>query len=468
MYTHKMLVPRANARGGSFRLRHVVFIAGAVAVAACTVDREPTNPRASLAPGRDEGNASSGLVRPGEIVTEDELYARLADQVPGFAGVYPESGGRLVVSAVPEGRPVGAGRVAVGETAIRSALAAFLTAHGTATSPDAFAVRSARYDFRQLVGWHLSMASALTLPGAVLTDLDERNGVVSVGLTPAAIAAGVGEQVAAIGRRAGIPDDALEIHAEEPFRVTQTLRDQFRPTAGGIEIGPSSCTLSFNASWHNPQTGVVSPAFLTASHCTSVDGQNNGDHVSQPDTSLVTIGTEAYDPPYFRGSLGSSCPSGRRCRFSDAAVFTYAGGISSPFVIARTMFAGGSVGSLDVNPSSPTFAVLAKGVFNTTSLVPFSKVGRTTGWTQGSLTITCVTVNKFDANGNDTGLTMLCQDRVGAGQQGGDSGAPVFRQFSNDPNKVELFGIAWGSNGTSLVFSALHYIEQEVGTLDVF
>ena len=68
----------------------------------------------------------------------------------------------------------------------------------------------------------------------------------------------------------------------------------------------------------------------------------------------------------------------------------------------------------------------------------------------------------------NTNITMLCQDHVSGGSDFGDSGAPVFRWgYGNETfgNNVELFGVLWGGNGTSFVFSAMSNIEWELGPL---
>jgi hypothetical protein len=92
-----------------------------------------------------------------------------------------------------------------------------------------------------------------------------------------------------------------------------------------------------------------------------------------------------------------------------------------------------------------------------------NKVGRTTGWTQGNVTATCVNTNVSGTN-----ITQLCQTFVqnpgGAVVVGaGDSGSNVFTGTSN----VQLVGILWGgnSNGTLFVFSPLKQIRDELGAI---
>ena len=95
------------------------------------------------------------------------------------------------------------------------------------------------------------------------------------------------------------------------------------------------------------------------------------------------------------------------------------------------------------------------------------KIGRTTGWTRGSVRGTCVNTNVAGTN-----ITQLCQGWVSAGAGGGDSGSPVFRRQGTGSN-VTLLGILWGgstlSDGSSLyIFSPISNIETELGALTTF
>src|SRR5919106_4973038 len=64
-----------------------------------------------------------------------------------------------------------------------------------------------------------------------------------------------------------IPAEAVEYETTEPYASQQTLRDEFRPIQGGIQIQRVSggqratCTLGFTALRNDQQV------FLTAGHC---------------------------------------------------------------------------------------------------------------------------------------------------------------------------------------------------------
>ena len=90
-------------------------------------------------------------------------------------------------------------------------------------------------------------------------------------------------------------------------------------------------------------------------------------------------------------------------------------------------------------------------------------MGRTTGWSQGKITNTCVTTNVSGSN-----ITLICQNFVKASVQAGDSGSPVF--LGSGGGSVTLAGVLWGGNssGTSFVFSPISGIEKELGSLTTF
>ena len=90
-----------------------------------------------------------------------------------------------------------------------------------------------------------------------------------------------------------------------------------------------------------------------------------------------------------------------------------------------------------------------------------NKVGRTTGWSQGVVTNTCVNTN---VSGSD--ITELCQNFVSATVGSGDSGSPVFAIGSG--SNVALVGILWGGSGaSSFVYSPIANIHDDLGNFAV-
>jgi hypothetical protein len=306
-----------------------------------------------------------------------------------------------------------------------------------------------------LPGWFArSSPEVLALGGTVFADHDEANNRLLFGVEKAAAIPGVRN---ALGRL-GIPTSAYAVVVTEPIHQVATLRDRWRPTQGGIQIhfGQFLCTLGFNADDGGDRS------FITNSHCTDKQGGVESTAYYQPTSTVdaTAVAVEVEDPQYFRGG---ACPRGKKCRYSDSSRARYnASAGSLRGVISKT--SGPNNGSLDVTGA---FTVTSQD--NTTSNFAIgktvNKVGRTTGWTQGNVTQTCVNTNVSGSN-----ITQLCQTFVQNPNNavvvgGGDSGSNVFGITSGD--NVDLVGILWGgnSNGTLFVFSPLKQVQQELGTL---
>jgi hypothetical protein len=292
----------------------------------------------------------------------------------------------------------------------------------------------------------------LALPGTVFADHDELGARLVFGVEHEGAIAAVRQAL----ERLGIPDSAYEIRIVEPIYQVATLRDSWRPTIGGVQIhfGMYLCTLGFNAD------DGTERSFITNSHCTNKQGGVESTEYYQPTSSVdsTVIAVEVEDPDYFRGG---ACPRGRKCRYSDSARARYNFNTGSTRgSIAQT--SGPNNGSLEVTGN---FTVASQD--NTTTSFAkntiVNKVGRTTGWTQGNVTRTCVHTNVSGSN-----VTQLCQTFVESNATlvaGGDSGSSVFRITSGD--NVQLVGILWGGNssGSLFVFSPLAQIRQELGPL---
>jgi hypothetical protein len=308
----------------------------------------------------------------------------------------------------------------------------------------------------QLAAWfeHASPA-ALELAGVVYADHDEDNKRLVFGVEHPGAGRGIEMRLA----RLGIPSSAVSIVEAEPIYQLATLRDVFRPTKAGIQLhfGQFVCSLGFNAD-DGTQRSLV-----TASHCTNKQGGVEGTRYFQPLSSVdgTVIATEVEDPDYFRNRNG--CPKGKRCRFSDAARALYNSSVASlrGEIAATTGVNNGSLtvtgSSLNVTSQNNTSTTWANGT-------AIDKIGRTTGWTRGNVTASCVNTGVSGTN-----IVQLCQTFVtGSGTivQGGDSGSGTFRVTSG--SNVELVGILWGGNGsgTQFVYSPLKQVRDELGPLN--
>jgi hypothetical protein len=323
----------------------------------------------------------------------------------------------------------------------------------TAPSPD---VSLAVQGQDRLGAWFAHASPAvLALAGTVFADHDEKANKLVFGVENAAAIPGIRVALA----RLGVPTSAYAVELTQPIHQVATLRDKWRPTQAGIQIhfGQFLCTMGFNVDHGGGRS------FITNSHCTNRQGGTEGTQYFQPTSTIdpTVIATEAADPTYFRRG---ACPPGKRCRYSDASRALYASGVaSSRGAIAKTTTAP-NTGDINVTGA---FTITAQD--NATTSFPIglsvNKVGRTTGWTQGAVTRTCVHTGVSGSN-----IVQLCQTFVeNAGGAtvvgGGDSGSGVFRITSGD--NVELVGILWGgsSDNKLFVFSPLKQIQQELGAV---
>ena len=293
-------------------------------------------------------------------------------------------------------------------------------------------------------------AEVLSMPGTVYADHDEVRGKLVFGIHNQSAAAGIRRSLEARGLSA----DEFEIKAAEPIEMMTLQTSIVRPTQAGTQIhfGNYVCTLGFNV------THSGGRSFITNSHCTNTQGGVEGTVYNQPDRTRAPtkIATEVADPTY----TSSGCSAGKLCRSSDASRALYEGAAeSAQGVIARPPTKNS--GDLSI---AGTFTITSQDNSSTNYSGEIHKVGRTTGWTSGTVSGTCVTINV-----SQTKFQQKCQTLVTNNNativSGGDSGSPVFKLGTN--NEVQLVGILWGGGGTTqFVFSPLKNIQDEMGAVD--
>ena len=423
-----------------------------VAIAACS---ETTTPSSAV---RTHSSAA--------LVAQQETPSQLsvANAVPGFGGYFIDETGAPTVYLTDVGQ----------RDAAAAALAGFLAGFGwTATD---LQVRQAQYDYLQLDGWYrAARGGALAIAGAVLGDIDEANNRITFG----GLDAGVLANIASVVAQSGIPAAAVALQIRAPVVNAATLRDRTRPAFGGLQIqffpSPVSplvllCTLGFNA------IDGTDTSFVTNSHCSNVQGgtETPTDYYQAVRGGVLAdpanfIAREVEDPDYALGGLEGPCPIGRRCRISDASRARYSGGL--PFTlgrIARPAFENVIAGqdTILVDAANPQFTIVAEQMRGVVGQ-RLNKVGRTTGWTSGLITETCVDINITASE-----ITQLCQDLVDAHVAGGDSGSPVFGL--NTDGTVFLAGILWGSStnletgAVQFIMSPLESVKAEIGDVKTF
>jgi hypothetical protein len=371
--------------------------------------------------------------------------------VPGFGGVFIDEQGRPTVFLKDIGQ----------RGAVQRELAGFLREQGM--SPADIQVRQGDFEYIELDRWFDRIwRDALAVEGAVLAGVSETHNRVMVGVENLAVA----PQIQGMAESRGVPAAALHIEQMEPILPLQALQQVVNPIVGGVQINFPGflCTLGFNA------LHAAGESWITNSHCTDTQGTMTGTVYRQPLTSVdpTIVGVEVDDPAYVGGG---NCPVGRVCRFSDAARVRREGEPD------RT-FARGNVAKLQTTFSATSPIV---GHFQITDKLSqpapgqncpvigtvIHKVGRTTGWTHGTVSSSCSNVNVGGTN-----ITLFHQVLVStasSGVGGGDSGSPVFFRQGVDPNvNVTLHGILWGGSGSTLfVYSPMVNVEAELGGLTV-
>ena len=412
------------------RINLVAWMAGTAILASACSDTTQPNPPTNQAPSApDLRTAQQPEAGPNG----------LARGVRGFGGFFFDAQGTPTIYLKEAAQRGDAER----------ALAGWL--HSQGLDPSALRVLKGDFDWADLEQWQIQASEqVLGVAGAVFVDADEASNRVRIGVERGA----AGGQARAAAARLGIPASAVVVQETDPIQQVATLQQRVRPIVAGLQINFPGflCSIGFNAVKNGQNS------FVTASHCTNTQGGVENTPYWQPLQSVdpVQIATEVDDPVYTRKVL-PGCPGGKRCRLSDASRAAYASGITFTLGgIART--SGPNNGSLTI---TGTFSINGKSpaavVGNTVN-----KVGRTTGWTQGLVTNTCVNTGVSGSN-----IVQLCQTFVSAGVGAGDSGSDVF--LINTDGTARLLGVLWGGNGagTQFVYSPMTNVETELGTLTV-
>jgi len=296
--------------------------------------------------------------------------------------------------------------------------------------------------------------AAAAVQGMVFVDDDESIGKIVVGVENANAERGVRQALAA----AGFAPGTYEVIEHVPIHLAHLRTTVYGPTIAGTQIhfGQYVCTMGFNVD-HS-----AGRSFITNSHCTNTQGGTEGTQYYQPSSSInsTVIATEAADPQYFKNGV---CPKGKKCRYSDSARALYSGPVGSERgLTART--SGFNNGSLDV---TGTFTTTSQDISTTNFPIgaTVNKVGRTTGWTRGNITRTCVNTSVSGSQ-----IMQLCQtfvsDPNGATVvSGGDSGSGVFQVKAD--GTTHLVGLLWGgsSDNKTFIFSPLAAVQQELGSV---
>jgi hypothetical protein len=394
----------------------------------------------------------------GRILTRGPVeadFAELERRIPGFAGWHLDAAGNAVVTLKDRARS----EEAIAEIASR---VEEFRAHGmAANATPRFEVREARYSFLQLAAFRHALYRRFPA-GITAVDVDEVRNVLSLGVGDGADM----QRVAAAVAELGIPADAVALRVAGRAVARTHIFEYHRPLRGGSQFtfraGPNNtlsvCTLGVNGVEFNSSSYA---GFVSASHCTQYPWGYSGNSAGQ--NSMATadlVATEYDDPEVFTNAADSNCPVdptntltwgfAAGCRWSDTAFYRY---LDS----ARTAAWGGAtIHTTSYSSATTAYTVISgsktvSGDASTVVGTAVSKIGATTGTTQGYVTATCIDewgVN--DANGKM--VLLLCQDGSDLDNNSGDSGGPVYRDYST---YVTWAGILWGQEQSS-PFYTLH------------
>ena len=308
---------------------------------------------------------------------------------------------------------------------------------------DTIRVEVGQYSFAELKSWYDRLSfEVLAIPGAVMTDIDERSNLIRVGVTDEDAARRADVKL----RDLQIPSDVVVVELTEPVQPQATLRDHVRPLIGGLQItNPtgSACSLGF------PAIHGVTSGFVTNSHCTNTQGGVESTQVYSP--NLVAqdwVGTEALDPPYW----ASGCTPGYFCRYSDAAFIASTAGSQGMLAVSGGLYDLNIYGTSRV-VQAELWPVAGQAV---------SKTGRTTATTAGNIDSTCANVAQFGVP-----YMLLCNYGVLGPEPmslPGDSGSPA---YTNLTYNRKLVGVNWGKSTNHFWFSSLGGIFNDMGSMTV-
>lgn len=357
--------------------------------------------------------------------TLDEALLQVEAAAPGFGGMYYDDTGRLVLRM----------KHAPAAPAAERAIAAIfgkekIPAAGVVTQP-------ATWSFGQLKAMQERVTpEVLSIAGVVLTDVDERNNRVAIGVENAEARS----RVERVLERLGVTRAAIDLVEVSPIQPS-SLQWLWRPLAGGLQIETPTpgkyCTLGFSAF----QNGT--PGFVTNSHCTQTQGGVESTPAYQP-TWPDYVGTEVTDPSY---ASGGSCPAGRLCRYSDSA-----------FIQANSFNYYVAVTPGPNNTSVSNWLLVSGTVQYPSQGQTVHKTGRTTGTTSGTIQWACATINSTTPHTYFCNYIATNSTQIAAG---GDSGSPVFLLSGN--NSATLTGLLWGAGTNHFAFAPLGSVQSELG-----
>lgn len=412
----------------------------------------------------------------------EKPFVELSEMLNGFAGYHLDKDGNLVVLVKDLSNPDNI------KQTVRSYVNNRYSKSGMQFNSTQIVLKKAVFSFKELQSWRDQIRNPLINTDGVLSiDLAEDKNVLRIGVNSETVI----PEIKSIVYEYKIPEQSIDTYItskptslssskppesnSRPFFFSSTLEDDIRPLTGGLEL------TRYEPSTGQHQFGTITfvalrqgqPVIVTASHVT-VDSDDGSiwtvypahEYYQSNRFATSQIGSEIFDP------YGWSCGwiiNPKECRKSDSAVIELDGSVNYEIgTIAKTLGRGvdWQPGSKTIDPNMPRFRIISDDKDILVNM-PLNKMGKTSGWTNGWVTSTCVDVLSGQGSGN---VWYTCQGRVykmyAANE---DSGAPVFYDHTTPYGDVELVGLAWSINATEQYtnFSPMYRIFQELGNMIV-
>lgn len=406
-----------------------------------------------------------------ELSTLQREWSKYAKEAPGFAGMFVDDQGNLVVRTVDMSE----------QEVLRQAVQPIVQQYQSMDAGvSGTRVQPADYSFAQLVRWHNAIRRDLRgTTGWASIFVDYMANQIGIGFAPEH-EAGMRSAGLAAARDHGVPEDAVTFY---PFEVVpdigrgtapaatlrnHTLEDAHDPLIGGTRVVAETfhpfggCTMTLNVRWsyENPNQ----PMWLTNAHCSQRIGTTETDAWFQPTASFGIIGYNAVDRLFSGGEGGRHGYADATMQYKHTwqqdrgtAIGRIAATLGYPFPYEVP-----ESGSLTIDHS---FTRKVTGQFVPISGVQVFKTGITTGTTTGRVFATDLTTIRCRVGGEEEigcpsgRWEMREQYTARYWSFPGDSGSPVWRPNDTGAGKtVWIVGQHWGrtsrdSTASSAIFS---------------
>lgn len=412
----------------------------------------------------------------------DDDLAAIAQQYPAFGGYFVNDNNELVVLVAKQfnKKPIGDAPRGRAVGLIRKAVLDYV---GDADSPvvaeDQAPVKirdlkvkivDSEHSFADLQSWRLHPRGMMQSDAISELSIDRAAGQINVTVFTDADLPKLKTKLGQMG----IPENSLKLGVGRAGK-TATLLSTVRPPMAGIEVrGREGCTIGANV------TNGTTSGFLTAGHCSDVEGQTEGTNFYQGRDSnnaplQYRVGSENSEATWLSSTYcaaNSSQGSALPCKDQDVTFVAYSVASNRGRMVKTTestysrtidTTAAGELASYDVTAAYSSTEV--KNALNQT----LNNVGMRTGFKQAKVVSVDAEVNYgSDVLVHAVKLYSLDGNPVTCS---GDSGGPWFNRTGvvNGINTAKLAGIQAGGNTstpTPAQFATL--LPGEAGTINCY